>query len=305
MGTLRAFVRGERTGDARFNFYRPIANSQGVIVKVIRFIPSVSSISEEFEDDFVDKKHWAPFGMGFGISCPRTIDPGAKCVVCEHAYMNRSNPEVAKLYRAQQNIVMNILVLEDNETVSNVGKVFKYQVPWDVVKKIKDMAVGTITGQECIVYDIETGCDFRLIANEKEQGKGKYSSSQFLSPSPVPMQYRQVIAGATLDDLADAARFATMEDQMRFLNSIESVATTGVVPSSTMLNIAQPTLQSAPTAATPADQGSGGYQPSGIPQSRGFSSPVVLPAHQTGGSQTPPTSGSRASMDALRSHLMK
>lgn len=78
-----------------------------------------------------------------------------------------------------------VLVVEDKQQPELEGKIMVFQYGKQIREKIMQEKSGEITGEECNVFSLKNGKDFRLIVKETKNEKGQvmpsYIMSQFVS----------------------------------------------------------------------------------------------------------------------------
>ena len=234
---LNESVDGKKKTFVDERFYKQKVSEDGMAQSIIRFLPAPDTdlpIATVFKHKFR-----GPSGGFYYENCPTTID-GGKCPVCE---ANRSiwatDEDLARSRSRKSTFIANILVVNDPMTPENNGKVFLFEFTKVIQKKIMKKiqpGKGSIE-QPCIIFDYETGANFKLIGSEKSfSSNGKkikyvdYNDASFAEPSKLGTEkeidrvdselfpiaeFTALNQFKTYDELAD--RFAKVNQQGGFV----------------------------------------------------------------------------------------
>lgn len=190
--TMSVFDKKETNTDG---IYRPLlkdAKDKKVGYKAtLRFLPNLletgsigpSAIQKHIHYvDFQDK----PKLKGY-YDCRKNHE--ANCELCTEYWRlynskNQADVEKSKLINRTTKYYSYVLILEDDQHPDLVGKIMIYPYGYTIKEKIKSEKEGELTGEECNIFDIVNGKDFRLIIKEKG-GYQNYESSSFLEVSPL------------------------------------------------------------------------------------------------------------------------
>jgi hypothetical protein len=129
----------KREDDNRF--WNPKRDAGGNTNCVFRFMPNKDFESETVQNVFHHAQHFfqLPNGRYFVENCPKAI--GMPCPVCEEntKLWETGTPENKALYsirKARKPNICNVYVKKDAVEPENEGKIFLYELPWDIYQMV-------------------------------------------------------------------------------------------------------------------------------------------------------------------------
>lgn len=217
-------IQDEKSGSGGI-FFNPDAKSapNQVYRCVIKFLPKLYDLENPEKTETVETvSYWIPEGNGgFRYNSPKSIGKNQNCVVANKfwEWKESNDARLKKLagklsYKRQ--FFSLIQVIEDQAKPENNGKIFIYDVPFAIQKKIKalmypskdDVKLGAVANN---IYDPLEGQVMIMKVSIKNTAEGEFrdyddcSFSTNLSP-------RMIVDFENKDDLKQAAKPETPEE---------------------------------------------------------------------------------------------
>ena len=217
-------IQDEKSGSGGI-FFNPDAKSapNQVYRCVIKFLPKLYDLENPEKTETVETvSYWIPEGTGgFRYSSPKSIGKNQDCIVANKfwEWKESTDARLKKLsgklgYKRQ--FFSLIQVIEDQAKPENNGKIFVYDVPYSIQKKIKslmypskdDVKLGAVANN---IYDPLEGQVMIMKVSIKNTAEGEFRDyddctfSTNLSP-------RMIVDFENKDDLKQAAKPETPEE---------------------------------------------------------------------------------------------
>jgi hypothetical protein len=217
-------IQDEKSGSGGI-FFNPDAKSapNQVYRCVIKFLPKLYDLENPEKTETVETvSYWIPEGTGgFRYSSPKSIGKNQDCIVANKFWEWKESTDArlkklsAKLSYKRQFFSL-IQVIEDQAKPENNGKIFIYDVPYSIQKKIKslmypskdDIKLGAVANN---IYDPLEGQVMIMKVSIKNTAEGEFRDyddcafSTNLSP-------RMIVDFENKDDLKQAAKPETPEE---------------------------------------------------------------------------------------------
>ena len=183
-------------GDGGPALYKP-ARVGGKYKGLIRFLPS----PDTGLPIATHSKHWFKGKTGKYVVEPCSYGIAKrKCPICaaNQKFWDKEgdhySPKMGRDRKSSKDFFANILVVKDNNTPANEGKVFLYRFPETIYKKIMQKVAPPKEEADFIkpvmIFDYDDGADFVLdITEKKDPANGKvfpnYDGSYFAEAGPI------------------------------------------------------------------------------------------------------------------------
>ena len=226
----------DETGGGGGIFFNPDAKSapNKIYRAVIKFLPKLYDLENPNKTETVETvSYWVPEGTsGFRYTSPKSLGKMEKCLVADKFWEWKESSDArlktlsGKLGYKRQFFAL-IQVIEDYAKPENKGKIFIYDVPYSIQKKMnaimypskEDMKMGQMPNN---IFDPLEGCPLILKVSIKDTAEGEfrdYDSCEFtekLSP--------RMIVDTSAEELVPAPEPKTDDELMAYkTKAIETI----------------------------------------------------------------------------------
>lgn len=193
--------------------YKVVFNEKKASKVTLRFLdaPDIDMpYAEHITHFFNDQGGW------FVADCPTLIHGTGQgiCPVCDDLYAGNYYDEDRETYfdrKKKTSYYTNVLIIKDDNTPSNEGKVFLFKFGTKIMEKIDD-----IIEEDKMPWDEENGVNFIFSAKKGANNMTNYDASRFSDAETSLSEYgdEEEILGQrhTLADFSDEKNFKSYED---------------------------------------------------------------------------------------------
>lgn len=223
-------VKDESTGGGS-NFFNPDAKSapNKIYRAVIKFLPKLYDLENPNKTETVETiSYWVPEGQaGYRYTSPKSIGKMEKCPVADKFWEWKGSGDarleaLTKKLGYKRQFFALIQVVEDQAKPENNGKIFLYDVPYSIQKKIhevmyptkEDIKMGAVANN---IFDPLDGWPLVMKVGIKDTGEGEYRD--YDSCSFNDKLSTRMIVDFTKEPLVPADKPANEEELMAYQNA--------------------------------------------------------------------------------------